>query len=39
MEVREASAGMGRDVDAMAAAADGKFMSAFIRATKPQSAQ
>ena len=38
-DAREFLSGKGFDVDAMAAAADGKFMSAFIRATKPQSAQ
>jgi 2-polyprenyl-3-methyl-5-hydroxy-6-metoxy-1,4-benzoquinol methylase len=35
-DAREFLSGKGLDVDAMAAAADGKFMSAFVRAVKPQ---
>ena len=34
-DAREFLAGQGLDVDALAREADGKFMSAFIRATKP----
>ncbi|HVY93355.1 MAG TPA: arsenite methyltransferase [Bryobacteraceae bacterium] len=34
-DARTFLSGQGIDVDAMAAAVDGKFMSAFIRATKP----
>lgn len=34
-DARAFLSGQGIDVDAMAAAVDGKFMSAFIRATKP----
>ena len=34
-DAREFLSGQGIDVDAMAAAVEGKFMSAFIRATKP----
>jgi len=34
-DAREFLAGKGIDVDAMAGDVDGKFMSAFIRATKP----
>ncbi|HMK23995.1 MAG TPA: arsenite methyltransferase [Terriglobales bacterium] len=36
-DAREFLAGQGLDVDALAREADGKFMSAFIRATKPVS--
>jgi arsenite methyltransferase len=36
-DARAFLSGQGRDVDAMAAQVDGKFMSAFIRATKPAS--
>ena len=35
-DAREFLIGKGLDVDAMAETVDGKFMSAFIRATKPQ---
>jgi len=35
-DAREFLAGKGIDVDAMAQSVDGKFMSAFIRAVKPQ---
>jgi SAM-dependent methyltransferase len=35
-DAREFLAGQGLDVDALAAQVDGKFMSAFIRARKPQ---
>jgi SAM-dependent methyltransferase len=38
-DARTFLSGQGVDVDAMAAAVDGKFMSAFIRATKPAKAQ
>ena len=38
-DAREFLAGKGIDVDAMARSVDGKFMSAFIRATKPQTAK
>jgi SAM-dependent methyltransferase len=38
-DAREFLAGKGVDVDAIAESVDGKFMSAFIRATKPQSAE
>ena len=34
-DAREFFAGKGRDVDALAAEVDGKFMSAFVRAVKP----
>ena len=34
-DAREFLAGKGLDVDAIAPAVEGKFMSAFIRATKP----
>ncbi|HMK81274.1 MAG TPA: arsenite methyltransferase [Xanthobacteraceae bacterium] len=37
-DAREFLSGKGLDVDAMAAAAEGKFMSAFIRAVKPRAA-
>jgi arsenite methyltransferase len=37
-DAREFLTGKGIDVDAMAKTVDGKFMSAFIRATKPQTA-
>jgi SAM-dependent methyltransferase len=37
-DAREFLAGKGIDVDAMAKDVDGKFMSAFIRATKPANA-
>jgi arsenite methyltransferase len=37
-DAREFLTGKGLDADAMAEAADGKFMSAFIRATKPRTA-
>jgi arsenite methyltransferase len=37
-DAREFLAGRGIDVDAMAKDVDGKFMSAFIRATKPAKA-
>jgi SAM-dependent methyltransferase len=35
-DAREFLAGKGLDVDALAAEVDGKFMSAFVRAAKPQ---
>jgi arsenite methyltransferase len=38
-DARTFLSGQGVDVDAMAPAVDGKFMSAFIRATKPAKAQ
>jgi arsenite methyltransferase len=38
-EAREFLSGKGVDVDAIAASVDGKFMSAFIRAVKPQAAE
>ena len=38
-DAREFLAGKGVDVDAIAESVDGKFMSAFIRATKPQTAE
>jgi arsenite methyltransferase len=38
-DAREFLAGKGLDVDAIAESVDGKFMSAFIRATKPQTAE
>jgi SAM-dependent methyltransferase len=38
-DAREFLAGEGLDVDALAPRVDGKFMSAFIRATKPGSAK
>jgi arsenite methyltransferase len=38
-DAREFLSGQGLDVDALAAAADGKFMSAFIRAVKPSSSK
>ncbi len=38
-DAREFLAGKGIDVDAMAKSVDGKFMSAFIRATKPVAAK
>jgi len=38
-DAREFLAGEGLDVDAVAPQVDGKFMSAFIRATKPASAK
>jgi SAM-dependent methyltransferase len=38
-DAREFLTGKGIDVDAMAKSVDGKFMSAFIRATKPQTAK
>jgi SAM-dependent methyltransferase len=37
-DAREFLSGQGVDVDAMAAQAEGKFMSAFVRAVKPQGA-
>jgi arsenite methyltransferase len=37
-DAREFLSGKGVDVDAIAESVDGKFMSAFIRATKPQTA-
>jgi SAM-dependent methyltransferase len=37
-DAREFLAGKGIDVDAMAKEVDGKFLSAFIRATKPETA-
>jgi hypothetical protein len=37
-DAREFLAGKGIDVDAMAKEVDGKFMSAFIRAVKPEAA-
>jgi arsenite methyltransferase len=37
-EAREFLSGKGVDVDAIAPAVDGKFMSAFVRATKPRTA-
>ncbi len=37
-DAREFLAGEGLDVDALAAEVDGKFMSAFVRAAKPQAA-
>ena len=37
-DAREFLTGKGLDVDAIAASVDGKFMSAFVRATKPQTA-
>jgi SAM-dependent methyltransferase len=37
-DAREFLAGQGLDVDALAPQVDGKFMSAFIRATKPHAA-
>ncbi len=37
-DAREFFAGKGRDVDALAADVDGKFLSAFVRATKPKAA-
>jgi SAM-dependent methyltransferase len=37
-DAREFLAGSGIDVDALAAEAEGKFMSAFVRATKPSGA-
>ncbi|MGO4872179.1 MAG: arsenite methyltransferase [Roseiarcus sp.] len=37
-DAREFLAGKGLDVDALASQVDGKFMSAFVRATKPQAA-
>ena len=36
-DARQFLAGLGVDVDAIAAELDGKFMSAFIRASKPAS--
>ncbi len=38
-DAREFLAGKGFDVDALATQVDGKFMSAFVRATKPQAAK
>jgi SAM-dependent methyltransferase len=38
-DAREFLTGKGIDVDAMARSVDGKFMSAFVRATKPQAAK
>lgn len=38
-EAREFLVGKGFDVDALAAQVDGKFMSAFVRATKPGAAR
>ena len=38
-DAREFLTGKGIDVDAMAKSVDGKFMSAFVRATKPQAAK
>jgi ubiquinone/menaquinone biosynthesis C-methylase UbiE len=38
-DAREMLTAEGLDVDAIAAEADGKFMSAFVRAVKPQTAQ
>ncbi len=38
-DARELLAGRGIDVDAIAKSVDGKFMSAFIRARKPQGAE
>ncbi len=38
-DAREFLTGKGIDVDAMATSLDGKFMSAFIRAVKPQTAK
>jgi arsenite methyltransferase len=38
-DAREFLAGQGLDVDALAAAADGKFMSAFVRAVKPSTSK
>jgi SAM-dependent methyltransferase len=38
-DAREFLTDKGIDVDAMAKAVDGKFMSAFVRATKPQTAK
>jgi len=35
-DARSFLSGQGIDVDAIAADVDGKFMSAFVRATKPQ---
>jgi arsenite methyltransferase len=37
-DAREFLTGKGLDVDAIAASVDGKFMSAFVRAVKPQAA-
>ncbi len=37
-DAREFLAGKGLDVDALASEVDGKFMSAFVRAVKPQAA-
>jgi hypothetical protein len=37
-DAREFLSGKGIDVDAIAPSVDGKFMSAFIRAVKPQAA-
>ena len=38
-DAREFLSGKGLDVDAIAESVDGKFMSAFVRATKPQMAE
>ena len=38
-DAREFLSGKGVDVDAIAGRIDGKFMSAFVRATKPRSAK
>jgi hypothetical protein len=38
-DAREFLAGPGIDVDALAPQVDGKFLSAFLRAVKPSSAQ
>jgi SAM-dependent methyltransferase len=38
-DAREFLTGKGIDVDAMAKSVDGKFMSAFVRATKPKAAK
>jgi SAM-dependent methyltransferase len=38
-DAREFLAGKGLDVDALASEVDGKFMSAFVRAAKPQASQ
>jgi hypothetical protein len=38
-DAREFLAGQGIDVDALAPQVDGKFLSAFLRAVKPSSAQ
>jgi len=38
-DAREFLSGQGLDVDALAVQVDGKFLSAFIRAAKPESAK